>query len=96
MSIFARNAFGSNCRSVFGLKNDSSNEAIMLHIPAIQPVGICASEKEKREAYIRYCVLLAELNPSRFLPVGVKKRWWHLFKTEHPLTRIRTVQGSEW
>ena len=38
------------------------------------------------EGYLAYIDDLARLNRLSILPIGVRKRWWHLFKIEHPLT----------
>lgn len=58
-----------------------------MNIPKMERVPDNASFAEREEAYRRYCLLLVELNPSFFLPIGVVKRWWHFFKIEHPLTK---------
>lgn len=46
------------------------------------PYGASSEERERMRRLVtlqRY-----RLNPQSFLPPGVKKRWWHMFKSEYP------------
>ena len=58
----------------------------MVYIPPIKPLPPNADDETRRRMYWEYVDLCVATNPSMFLPVGVKKRWWHLFKVEHPET----------
>ena len=58
----------------------------MPYIPPIKPLPPNADAETRRRAYWEYVDLCVATNPSWFLPVGVKKRWWHFFKIEHPET----------
>lgn len=46
-----------------------------------------ATKEQCQQMYWRYVDEMVALNPRSFLPVGVRKRWWHFFKLEHPRTR---------
>lgn len=56
-----------------------------IHVPII-PVADNATQEERLEAYFQWCEKSQQANPSFMLPLGVKKRWWHLLKSEHPFT----------
>jgi hypothetical protein len=43
--------------------------------------------------YWEYADQCVKCNPHLFLPIGVKRRWWHIFKAEHP--RTSAVIGLE-
>lgn len=43
-----------------------------------------ATEAERMRLYRKYAQLLVDCNRRAFLPPGVKKRWWHLFRIEYP------------
>jgi hypothetical protein len=58
----------------------------MPYIPPIKPLPPNADAETRRRMYWEYVDLCVACNPSSFLPVGVKRRWWHLFKIEHPET----------
>ena len=58
----------------------------MVYIPPIKPLPPNADDETRRRAYWEYVDLCVATNPAWFLPVGVKKRWWHLLKVEHPET----------
>lgn len=45
-----------------------------------------ATPKERAQAFYEHCEEHVRVNPGTMLPLGVKKRWWHVFKTEHPFT----------
>jgi hypothetical protein len=55
-------------------------------LPPLKPVPKNASDADRKAMYWEYCDLLVKLKPSRFLAIGVKKRWWNL-KRQHPRTR---------
>lgn len=38
------------------------------------------------ETFFLWCELWQKTNPTWMLPLGVKRRWWHFFKKEHPFT----------
>lgn len=66
----------------------------MTRIPTMNPLSPDADAETRRRAYWEYVDLLVAMNPSWFLPVGVKKEWWHFGKIEHPeTTRSRTATG---
>jgi hypothetical protein len=54
-------------------------------IPLI-PLPPNATEEERLQYWRLYVEQVVSLMPERFLPVGTEKRWWHLFKIEHPFT----------
>lgn len=56
-------------------------------LPLFERVPDGATKELRREMYNKYVDEIVTLNPGRFLPLGVTKRWWHLFKLEHPRTR---------
>jgi len=58
----------------------------MPYIPPIKPYPPDASQETRERMYWEYVDLCVACNPSSFLPVGVKRQWWHLFKIEHPET----------
>lgn len=57
-----------------------------MFIAPLLPIDINLHKKCRTQAYKEYCRLLVAANPGYFLPLGVKRRWWHFFKKEHPLT----------
>jgi hypothetical protein len=58
-------------------------------LPPMPPLDISVAKKYSVKAYKDYCRLLVAANPGYFLPLGTKRRWWHFFKIEHPLTSWR-------
>lgn len=46
-----------------------------------------ANDETRRKMYNEYIDLYVAMNSSWFLPIGVRKRWWHFFKIEHPRTK---------
>lgn len=60
-----------------------------MFIPPLLPLDNSIYKKCRTQAYKDYCRLLVAANPGYFLPLGVKRRWWHFFKKEHPLTSWR-------
>lgn len=64
-----------------------------LNIPDMPKVPLTVTRKIRDEMFLDWCNLLVELNPNGFLPIGVKKRWWH-FKTEHPRTTYKELYES--
>jgi hypothetical protein len=52
-----------------------------------RPVPPYATWADRLRLYDEYVTELVSANPEHFLPLGVKRRWWHFFKIEHPLTR---------
>lgn len=44
------------------------------------------SDAIRLQLYFDYCQFNQAVNPDFNLPLGVKKRWYHLFKCEHPFT----------
>jgi hypothetical protein len=56
------------------------------YIPALAKVDAEASQEMRQAMFRDWCCKLVAMNPGRFLPLGVKRRWWHL-KLEHPLTQ---------
>ena len=66
----------------------------MPYIPPIKPLPPNADAETRRRMYWEYVDLCVATNPSWFLPVGVRKQWWHFFKIEHPETsRDRAAVG---
>jgi len=59
-----------------------------LNIPPMRRYPEGADFETRSRMYWEYVNLLVDVNPSCFLPRGVKKRWWHLFKNEHPATAL--------
>jgi hypothetical protein len=59
-------------------------------IPLI-PIRKDATEQERIEAHKAYCLELVSLFPRAFLPLGIKRRWYHFFKQEHPLTKFEPI-----
>lgn len=57
-------------------------------IPPIVRLPDNATAEEHRQQYIKSLEQLATMNPRFFLPLGVKWRWWHFLKQEHPLTEL--------
>lgn len=57
----------------------------LIKVPLI-PYPPGASAQVRTELYFQWCEQFQEANPSRMLPFGVKKRWWHFFTREHPFT----------
>lgn len=54
--------------------------------PEMKPVPKGAGFEVRKQMYLDYVEELVRLNPDRFLPLGMRRRWWNL-KREHPLTR---------
>lgn len=46
-----------------------------------------ATKEERMTAFKRYAESVVFANPTRFLPLGVRKRWYHVFIIEHPMTK---------
>lgn len=61
-------------------------------IPPLRPIRKNATQREREIAYREYVDELVALNPGRFLPRGVKRRWWH-WQLEHPLTKSDIERG---
>jgi len=59
-----------------------------MNLPVIEQITSNSSKQERQDAFIRYCQKIVDLYPNRFLPIGVKRRWWNLLKLEHPFTRL--------
>lgn len=66
----------------------------MAYVPPMKPIPPNADAETRRRMYWEYVDLCVELNPSSFLPVGVKKQWWHFMKIEHPETRRSRIDIS--
>lgn len=47
------------------------------------------TEQERISAFRYYAVRIVAMYPNRFLPPNVRKRWWHLFRCEHPETQLQ-------
>lgn len=58
----------------------------IIAIPPIKRLPQDADDKTRSQMYWEYVDECVAANRSWFLPVGVKRRWWHLFKVEHPKT----------
>ena len=58
----------------------------MPYIPPIKPLPPNADADTRVRMYWEWVDECVDMNPSYFLPVGVKKRWWHFLKIEHPET----------
>ena len=58
----------------------------MPYIPPMRPYPPNATPERREEMYWQYVDLCVACNPLWFLPIGVKKRWWHVFNVEHPET----------
>jgi hypothetical protein len=56
------------------------------YIPPHAKIDAGTSQEMRQAMFRDWCVKLVEMNQGRFLPLGVKRRWWHL-KLEHPLTQ---------
>jgi hypothetical protein len=65
----------------------------MTVIPPMRRVPVDADDATRDRMYREYVAELVTLNPRAFLPPGVKKRWWHLFKVEYPQILL-TVNGA--
>jgi hypothetical protein len=59
-------------------------------IPKIERAPEGATQTERVAMFRKWCERLVAANPDRFLPQGVRRRWWHIAKLEHPLTRQAT------
>ena len=59
-----------------------------LNIPPMKRYPPGADCETRNRMYWEYVNRLVDMNPSCFLPRGVRKRWWHFFKIEHPATAI--------
>lgn len=61
-----------------------------------------ATYEERERMFFAHCEKMQKANPHLMLPYGVKKRWWHFMKQEHPFTKlhpkadISTVKRGEW
>lgn len=54
------------------------------YAPQMTRVAPGATDAVRERMYREYVADLVRFNPGCFLPPGVKKRWWHLFKNEFP------------
>jgi len=55
-------------------------------LPVMLPLPPDASPQLRDKMYVAYCMDLVRLNPRYYLALGVRKRWYHIGKREHPLT----------
>ena len=62
-----------------------------MYFPPLERIPDGATEATRRRMYLKFVVRLVAMYPNQFLPVGVRKRWWH-WRIEHPLTNERDVQ----
>ena len=54
-------------------------------IPELNTLSDSDTPLDRVTMYKNYLVDMVKYNPWCFLPLGVKRRWWH-WKHEHPLT----------
>ncbi len=47
----------------------------------------------RRQIFFDWCQDCQRVNQLHMLPLGVKKRWWQLLKSEHPFTRKVSMEG---
>ena len=47
----------------------------------------------RRQVFFDWCQGCQRVNQLRMPPLGVHKRWWQLFKSEHPFTRKVSMEG---
>lgn len=66
----------------------------MSTIVPMQTVPKDASEEERTHAFFAWCQAMAEANPNTWLPLGVRRRWFHFIKIEHPFTRKHLIHGA--
>ncbi len=59
----------------------------MIDLPTPKKLPRTATRDERAVEHARYCHELVSRNPQHFLPPGVRRRWWHFFLIEHPLTK---------
>lgn len=62
--------------------------------PYMKPVPPGADRATRERMFLEYVDELVRLNPRLYLPLGVKRRWWHL-KLEHPRTSRTTKALTE-
>jgi hypothetical protein len=60
--------------------------------PKFEPVPEVATLEEREAMFRAWCERLVAANPSWFLPLGVRRRWWNV-AIEHPLTKHCTESG---
>lgn len=59
-----------------------------MRFPPIKPVPDDATQADRDRMLNEFKLAVVAMYPNCFLPVGVRKRWWHWFKMQHPLTEI--------
>jgi len=68
----------------------------------METVRAGATYEERERLFFAHCEKMQKANPHLILPYGVKKRWWHFMKREHPFTQLRpiadisTIKRGEW
>lgn len=54
--------------------------------PMMPKVPPSATAEDRLILFFDWCELNSKMNPSLNLPLGIEKKWYHFFKSEHPFT----------
>ncbi len=60
---------------------------MILTLPDMEPIPVGSTYEQRVKMLWDYEDKLARMNPRNFLTKGIKKRWYHFFKEEHPATK---------
>lgn len=72
---------------LYQLVPEPKRSEVITTIPKMARVPDGASVDVREKMFWDHMDAIVRWNPNGFLPIGVKKRWWHILKTEHPRTR---------
>lgn len=74
------------------LYNQEESLPVPVGILPMPPYKSSDSMQVRRQVFFDWCQAVQK-NSRYMLPLGMKKRWWMLFKSEHPFTSRVSMEG---